>query len=140
MESCQTFAEYVEDIKEHLTDAQYKQGMDLCHALFRQVEPEEKMYRMTYLVPTTYSDWHNCPDDECDHPHNRALNITFTKKTGFVKMKPETAAEILEDNCFRGENIADFIDEDVLGSHQEYEEDIPEFEWDTFPVLKLELV
>jgi hypothetical protein len=137
---CQTFAEYVEDIKESLTDAQYKKGMDLCQELFKQVEPDEKLYRMTYMCPSVYSDWHTCEDDECIHSQNRCLNVTFTKKTAYIKLKPELAEEILEDNCFRGDNIGDFIEVDVLGNHQEYEEDIPEFEWDTFPVLKLDLV
>lgn len=138
--NCQTFAEYVEDIKESLTDAQYKQGMDLCQELFKQVEPDEKLYRMTYLCPSVYSDWHTCEDDECIHAQNRSLNITFEKKTALIKLKPEVADEILEDNCFRGDNIRDFIEVEVLGNHQEYEEDIQDFEWDTFPVLKLEIV
>ena len=47
--NCQTFAEYVEDIKESLTDAQYKQGMDLCQELFKQVEPDEKLYRLSLI-------------------------------------------------------------------------------------------
>ncbi|BAT22382.1 hypothetical protein [Yellowstone lake phycodnavirus 2] len=138
MEACQQFAEYVEDIKESLTDGQYKQGMDLCQTLFKKEVPDEKLYRMTYLRPVVFTDLHSCGVEDC--MHSRSLNIGFEKKTALVKLKPEHAEEILEDNCYVGGDIDEFIQEDVLANHQEYEEDIPHFQWDTFPVLSLEEV
>lgn len=133
-----TFAEYIEDIKESLTDAQYKQGMEMCQTLFKQEKPEEKLYRMTYLNPYVFSDTHDCDDEDC--VHSRSLNIGFVKKVMLIKMKPERAAEILEENCFTGDDIEDYIETSVLANHQEFDMDLPDFEWDTFPVLKLELV
>ena len=137
METCQQFAEYIEDIKESLTDGQYKQGMDLCQTLFKKEVPEEKLYRMTYLCPLVFSDLHACSDEEC--MHGRSLNIGFEKKTALVRFTPDRAAEINEEKMFLGDGIEEFIQEDVLANHQEYEEDIPHFQWDTFPVLRLEL-
>jgi hypothetical protein len=133
-----TFSEFVEEIKESLTDAQYKEGMELCQTLFKQEKPEEKLYRMTYLSPLVFSDTHHCGDEDC--VHTRSLNIGFVKKTTLIKMKPERAAEILEENCFVGDDLDEIIETNVLANHQEFDMDLPEFEWDTFPVLKLELV
>ncbi len=133
----QQFAEYIEDIKESLTDAQYKHGMEMCQALFKKEVPDEKMYKMTYLFPIVFSDLHACADEEC--MHGRSLNIGFEKKTALVKLSAERAADIQDQNLFLGDGLEDFIQEDVLANHQEYEEDIPHFQWDTFPVLKLEL-
>jgi len=133
----QQFAEYIEDIKESLTDAQYKHGMEMCQALFKKEAPDEKMYKMTYLFPIVFSDLHACSDEEC--MHGRSLNIGFEKKTALVKLSAERAADIQDQNLFLGDGLEDFIQEDVLANHQEYEEDIPHFQWDTFPVLRLEL-
>jgi hypothetical protein len=133
-----TFSEYIEEIKESLTDAQYKQGMELCQTLFKQEKPDEKLYKMTYLSPLVFSDTHDCGDEDC--VHGRSLNISFVKKTALVKMKPERVNEILEENCFMGDDLGEFIETNVLSNHQEFEMDLPEFEWDTFPVLKMEEV
>jgi len=133
-----TFSEFVEEIKEKLTDAEYKKGMEMCQTLFKQEKPDEKLYRMTYLSPVVFSDHHECEDEEC--LHSRSLNIGFVKKSCLAKLKPERAESILEENCYTGDDIEDFIDTSVLQHHQEYDIEIPEFEWDTFPVLKLELI
>ena len=131
-----SLSELIDDIKEHITDAEYKLGLELCQSLYRQEKPDEKLYRMTYLSPVVFSDDHDCDDDDC--PHTRSLNIGFVKKTALVKMKPDRAKAILEENCYTGDDIDDFIDIGVLQHHQEYEMEIPEFEWDTFPVLKMD--
>ena len=134
------FSEFIDEIKESLTDGQYKQGMEMCQTLFKQERPEMKLYEMTYLYPIVFSDGHTCSDDECAIEHSRSLNIGFDKKTVLVKMKPSRAEEIMEENCFMGDDIGDFIETDVLGHHHEFEESIQEFEWATFPVIKLEPV
>ena len=132
------FSDFIDEIKEKLSDAEYKNGMEMCQKLFKQEKPEEKLYKMTYLSPIVFSDHHDCEDDDC--VHHRSLNIGFIKKTSLVKMKPDRAESILEENCYTGDDIEDFIDTSVLQHHQEYDIEIPEFEWDTFPVLKLDLV
>jgi hypothetical protein len=132
------FSDFIDEIKEKLSDAEYKIGMEMCQKLFKQEKPEEKLYKMTYLSPIVFSDHHDCEDDDC--VHHRSLNIGFIKKTSLVKMKPDRAESILEENCYTGDDIEDFIDTSVLQHHQEYDIEIPEFEWDTFPVLKLDLV
>jgi hypothetical protein len=133
-----SLSEFIDDIKEKLTDAEYKMGMELCQTIFKQEKPDEKLYRMTYLNPIVFSDDHDCDEDDC--PHSRSLNIGFVKKTSLIKLRPDRAKSILEENCYTGDDIEDFIDTSVLQHHQEYEMEIPEFEWDTFPVLKLEEV
>ena len=137
-ENIRTLSALIDDFKEKLTDAEYKLAMELCQSLFKQEKPEENLYKMTYLSPVVFSDHHECEDDDC--VHHRSLNIGFLKKTSLVKMKPDRAESILEDNCYTGDDIEDFIDTSVLQHHQEFEIELPEFEWDTFPVLKLELI
>jgi len=132
------FSEFVDEIKEKLSDAEYKKGMEMWQTLFKQEKPDEKLYKMTYLSPLVFSDNHDCGDEDCVHA--RSINIGFVKKTALVKMKPERAEEILEENCFVGDDIEQFIETTVLAHHQEFDIEIPEFEWDTFPVLKLEVV
>lgn len=133
-----TFSEFVEEIKEKLTDAEYKKGMEMCQTLFKQEKPELKLYKMTYLSPVVFSDHHECEDEDC--VQHKSLNIGFIKKTSLIQLKPDRAESILEENCYTGDDIEDFIDVSVFQHHQEYEIEVPEFEWDTFPVLKLELV
>lgn len=133
------FSEYIEEIKESLTDGEYKKGMEMCQTLFNKEKPEMKLYEMTYLCPIVFSDGHSCDEEECVMEHSRSLNIGYEKKKSLVFMKEARAEEILEENCFIGDDIDDFITTDILGHHHEFENTIQEFEWATFPVLKLEL-
>lgn len=131
-------SDFIDDIKESLTDAQYKQGMELCQTLFKQ--KQEKLWCMTYLAPFTYACDHDCEDDDCDM---RSLRISFTRKTALVQLTDARAARILERNMFLGlsDEMRPYIDLDVLKNFPVEEEDIGmPFEWDEFPVLSLELV
>lgn len=131
-------SDFIDDIKESLTDAQYKQGMELCQTLFKQ--KEEKLWRMTYLAPFTFATEHECDAEECDI---RCLKISFTRKTALVRLTEAHVERIREKNMFLGtsEEMKSYIDVDVLKNFPVEEEDIGmPFEWDEFPVLGLEQV
>jgi len=130
-------SDFIDSIKESLTDGQYKEGMEICQAIFKQREATEKLYRMTYLAPHTFASDH-CDDEDCD---DRTLQITFTKKTGLVHLTDARAAQIRTSHVFSGrtEHMKDFIDVDVLMAFPIEGDDIGmPLEWFEFPVLSLE--
>lgn len=133
-------SDFLDSIKESLTDAQYKEGMEICQTVFQKKEaPFEKLYRMTYLRPYTMMDNH-CDDEDCD---DMKFMLCFTKATGLIRLSDVRADRIKSDNLFAGsdEEMKQFIDLDVLRSFPcdlaELDSDI---QWYEFPVLSLELV
>jgi hypothetical protein len=128
-------SDFLDSIKESLTDAQYKEGMEICMNVFKQ--NKQKLYRMTYLRPYTFLDDH-CDDPEC---HETKLCVTFTKVTGLVRLDDRAAESIRESNMFMGslEDMKSFIDLGLLHSFPSDQEDLGiELQWYEFPVLKLE--
>ena len=131
-------SDFIDDVKESLTDAQYKQGMELCQTLFKR--KEANLYRMTYLSPFTFTADHDCEDIECDM---RTLKISFVRKTALVQLTGDRAEKIREKNIFIGddEEIREFIEVDVLKCFPNEADDVGmPFEWFHFPVISLELI
>ena len=132
-----TISDFIDSIKESLTDGQYKEGMELCQALFKKKEIEKKFYRMTYLAPYTFLTDH-CASEDCDE---RSLQITFRKKTALVQLNDSRADQIRIKHMFCGttEDMREFIDLDVLVSFPIETDDLGmSLEWFEFPVLELE--
>ncbi|NBX48592.1 hypothetical protein EBT25_01400 [bacterium] len=133
-------SDFIDAIKESLTDAQYKEGMELCQKVFQRTEdPPEKLYRMTYLRPYTFVDDH-CEDEDCV---DTKFLLSFTKATSLVRLTDQRAARIREENMFLGspEAMSAFIDIEVLrGFPNDLEELASEMQWYEFPVLSLENV
>lgn len=132
-------SEFIDSIKESLTDGKYKEGMELCQKVFQEKEIENKLYRMTYLRPFTFLGEH-CEDEECD---DMKLYLSFTKSTALVQLTDARAERIREKNLFLGrfEDMKDFIDLDVLRSFPLEQEDLEtELNWFEFPVISLESV
>lgn len=131
-------SDFIDDIKESLTDAQYKQGMELCQTLFKQ--KQEKLWRMTYLAPFAFVADHDCDDVDCDM---RCIKISFTRKTALVQLTEVNARRILEKNMFLGtaEEMKPYVDVDILKNFPVEADDLGmPMEWDEFPVLALELI
>ena len=127
-------SDFIDSIKESLTDAQYKEGMELCQKVFRKNESEEKLYRMTYFRPYTFADDH-CDDEDCV---DSKLMIAFDKVSNLILLSDARADRIREESLFRGSKseLEEFIEPDVL--HAFPNETDSEFEWFEIPVLKLE--
>ena len=89
---------FLDSIKESLTDAQYKEGMETCQKLFEATEIKDKLYRMTYLRPYTFMDEH-CHDEECDE---MKFYVSFEKATSLVKLNDERVKRIMATNLFLG--------------------------------------
>ena len=132
-------SDFIDSVKESLTDAQYKEGMELCQALYNKKELEKKLYRMTYLAPYTFVAGHECDDEDCDM---RSLKISFTHKTAPVLLTEAHAARIRAKNMFLGstEEMRSYIDIDVMLAFPTESDDLAmPMEWFEFPVLSLEL-
>ena len=128
-------SDFIDSVKELMTDAQYKEGMELCQKLFNQ--KEKKLYTMTYLRPYTFLDDH-CDDDECIESK---MMISFTKVSSLIQLTEEQAKRIQEANLFLGseEEMGAFIDVDVLQSFPSDAAEIGnEIHWYEFPVLSIE--
>jgi len=128
---------FIDSIKESITDAQYKEGMDLCKTAFDTKESEEKLYRMTFLKPYTFASEH------CEDCHESKLYVSFAETTALVRLNDRRAERIMEKHMFLGssEEMKSFIDVNLLQCFPEDQEDLGlDFEWFEFPVLKLELV
>jgi hypothetical protein len=129
-------SDFIDSVKESLTDAQYKEGMELCQKIFQKKEAAEKLYRMTFLRPYTFTDDH-CEDEDC---MDYKFMIAFDKMTSLILLSDARAERIQEESLFRGskEELDQFIQAEVL--HAFPNEIDSEFEWFEFPVLKLERV
>lgn len=132
-------SDFIDSVKESLTDAQYKEGMELCQKVFQKNEQEEKLYKMTYLRPYTFADQH-CDDEECI---DTKFLIAFKQITSLVLLTDRRAERIREESLFRGprQDLEEFIEPDVLHAFPNDNEELgSEIEWLEFPVLKLEKV
>jgi len=132
-----TLTDFIDSIKEKLTDGEYIEGMNMCKKVFDKKERENplKLYRMTYLRPYMFMDEH-CDDEECD---DMKYCLSFERATSLVQLTDRGAARIRETNLFLGdkEEMSAFIDADVFHSFpNEFDENM---EWYEFPVITLEL-
>ena len=133
-------SDFIDSIKEHLTDGQYKEGMEICQSVFtkKNEASAEKLYRMTYLRPYTFVDDH-CDDEDCD---DMIFRIAFTSVTHIIKLSDARADRIRTDHVFYGSNdeMKPFIEVQVLRSFPsdmaELDSDI---QWYEFPVVSLDL-
>lgn len=128
---------FLDEIKESITDAQYKHGMELCQTLFKATE--KKLYTMTYLRPYTFEDDH-CEDMDCV---DSKFYIAFTKATSLVQLTDDQAKTVQDEHLFHApsEQLKAFIDPDVLRSFPLDNEELgSEIEWYEFPVISLTLV
>lgn len=133
-------SDFIDSIKEHLTDGQYKEGMEICQSVFNKKKEvsREKLYNMTYLRPYTFVDDH-CDDEDCD---DMLFRIAFTKVTHIIKLSDARAERIRTDHVFYGsdEDMKPFIDLQVLRSFPADMADLDsEIQWYEFPVVSLEL-
>lgn len=133
-------SDFIDSIKEHLTDAQYKEGMEICQSVFKKKEAAfEKLYNMTYLRPFTFVDDH-CDDPDCE---DMMFRIGFSKVTALIKLSDARAERIRTDHIFCGsdDDMKPFIELQVLrpfpGDMAELDSEI---QWYEFPVISLELV
>jgi hypothetical protein len=132
-------SDFIDSVKESLTDAQYKEGMELCQKLFKSKETEEKLYEMTYLRPYTFMDEH-CDDEDC---LDTKFLVAYNTIKSLILLTPARAERITEQSVFRGpkEELEHYIDPDLLRSFPNENEELgSEFEWFEFPVIKLELI
>ena len=134
-------SDFIDSIKEHLTDAQYKEGMEICQSVFtkKKEASAEKLYRMTYLRPYTFVDDH-CDDEDCD---DMIFRIAFSKVVALVKLSDARAERIRTDNMFYGsdDDMKPFIDLQVLRSFPADLADLDsDVQWYEFPVISIELV
>jgi len=130
-------SDFIDSIKESLTDGQYKEGMELCQKVFHKTEQEEKLYRMTYLRPYTFADDH-CDDEDCV---DTKFMLAFKQASGLILLTDRRAERITDESLFRGtrNEMSQFIDPDVLQAFPNDNEELgSEIEWLEFPVLKLE--
>jgi hypothetical protein len=139
--SAHDISDFIDSIKEHLTDAQYKEGMEICQNVFKKKEEEEnveKLYRMTYLRPYTFLDDH-CDDEDCEE---MVFRLAFTKSVALVKLSDSRVERIRTEHLFCGtdEDMEQFIDIEVLRSFPGDLADLDsEIKWYEFPVISLEL-
>lgn len=130
---------FIDSIKESLTDAQYKEGMETCQKIFEETEVKYKLYKMTYLRPYTFMDEH-CHDDECDE---MKFYVSFEKVSSLVKLNDDRVKRIMETNLFLGteEDMKSFIEIDLFHSFPCDQLELDhEMTWHEFPVLALELI
>jgi hypothetical protein len=127
-------SDYIDSVKESLTDAQYKEGMELCQKIFTQ--NEKKLYTMTFLRPYTFEDDH-CDDADC---MDSKFFIAFTKASSLVLLTEEQAKTIEEEHLYHAnaETMKAFIDLDVFRAFPRDNEELgSELEWYEFPVISL---
>jgi len=130
--------EFIDTIKEKLTDGEYIEGMNLCKKVFdaKETVSELKVYTMTYLRPYMFMDDH-CTSEDCD---DLKYCLSFQRVTSLVRLTDRGAARIRETNLFLGDkkSMKAFIDVDVFHSFpNECDENV---EWYEFPVLALVLL
>lgn len=134
-----TISDFLDTIKESITDAQYKEGMELCQKLFEEKKEDEKWYEMTYLRPYTFGSDH-CDEEDC---MDMKLLVSFTKSKAFVRLTDRRVERIRETNMFMGseDEMKMYIDIELLRSFPNDAEDLGlDLMWYEFPVLTLSLV
>jgi len=128
---------FLDSIKEKLTDSQYKEGMEICQKVFNQ--KEDKLYRMTYLRPYTFVASH-CEEEDCV---DSKLMVSFEKATGLVRLSDNRAERIRQEHVFLGteEDMKNFIDISILRSFPDDRDELnSELNWYEFPVISLETI
>jgi len=128
---------FLDSIKEKLTDSQYKEGMEICQKVFNQ--KEDKLYRMTYLRPYTFVASH-CEDEDCV---DSKLMVSFEKATGLVRLSDNRVERIRQEHVFLGteEDMKNFIDISILRSFPDDRDELDsELNWYEFPVISLETI
>ena len=126
---------FIDSVKERLSDQQYIDGMEICQRIFNA--KEDKLYKMTYLRPYTFISSH-CEDEDCV---DSKLRISFEKVTGLVRLSDNRAEQIREENVFFGtdDEMMEFIDINILRAFPEHREDLDcDMNWYEFPVISLE--
>ena len=126
-------SDYIDSVKESLTDKQYKEGMDLCKTVFEMKKREKKLYKMTYLAPYTFK-------AHCDDGYP-IMRIGFQKKTGLVQLNEHDVKFIENHHRFTNDegDIESFIDTDPLSCFPMESDSLDGIiEWWEFPVLSLE--
>jgi len=139
LSAAHTISDFLDGLKESLTDAQYKEGMELCQKLFNENKPDEKLYEMTYLRPYTFMSQH-CEAEDCD---DMKFLVSFTKTKTLVRLSDRRAERIRETHMFMGseEDMKSFIEIDLLRSFPDDAEDLGvDLQWYEFPVIALDLV
>jgi hypothetical protein len=127
-------SDFIDSVKESLTDQQYKEGMELCKKVFEKKKLEKKLYCMTYLAPYTFK-----AEGE-DFP---IMRFGFEKKMGLVQLNDYDVKFIQAEHKFSGEegSIESFIDTNPLRSFPcESDSFDGIMEWWEFPVVSLEPV
>lgn len=125
-------SDFIDSVKESLTDQQYKEGMELCKTVFEAKKREKKLYKMTYLAPYTF---------HADGEGYTILRIAFQKKTGLVQLNEHDVKFIEHHHRFTGDegNLESFIDTDPLNCFPLESDSLDGvMEWWEFPVLSLE--
>lgn len=126
-------SDYIDSVKESLTDQQYKEGMDLCKTVFEMKKREKKLYKMTYLAPYTFK-------AHCDDGYP-IMRIGFQKKTGLVQLNEHDVKFIENHHRFTSDegDLESFIDTDPLSCFPMESDSLDGIiEWWEFPVLSLE--
>ena len=125
-------SDFIDSVKESLTDQQYKEGMDLCKTVFETKKREKKLYKMTYLAPYTF---------HADGDGYPVLRIGFQKKTGLVQLNEHDVKFIEHHHRFTNDegDLESFIDTDPLSCFPLESDSLDGvMEWWEFPVLSLE--
>ncbi|NDB65615.1 MAG: hypothetical protein EB168_08115 [Euryarchaeota archaeon] len=125
-------SDFIDSVKESLTDHQYKEGMELCKTVFEAKKREKKLYKMTYLAPYTF---------HAEGEGYTILRIAFQKKTGLVQLNEHDVKFIEHHHRFTGDegDLESFIDTDPLNCFPLESDSLDGvMEWWEFPVLSLE--
>ena len=127
-------SDFIDSVKESLTDQQYKEGMEICKKIFEKKKLVKSLYKMTYLAPYTF---------RADGDGYPILRIGFEKKTGLVQLNEYDVKFIEKEHRFSSdEGILDsFICTDPLMCFPLESDSLDGvIEWWEFPVLSLEPV
>jgi hypothetical protein len=127
-------SDFIDSVKESLTDQQYKEGMELCKKVFEKKKLEKRLYKMTYLAPYTFR-----AEGE-DFP---ILRIGFEKKSGLVQLNEFDVKFIQMYHKFTSDegNLENFINTDPLHCFPLESDSLDGIiEWWEFPVVSLEEV
>lgn len=80
-------SDYIDDIKETLTDAQYITGMNICKKMFHDDEGTKKPYLMTYLQPVYNMVCESDDEEDGDSPGEIHFELERRKAIVFFNIK-----------------------------------------------------
>lgn len=98
-------SDWIFNIKDKLTDQEFKQGMETLAA---KKKDDKNFYKMIYLAPQTFSDVCECCEDDMKY------RITFNPKETIVQLDDEEAERISKTHACGGKSIDHFIDSNVF--------------------------